>query len=214
MNITNITGVDFKAIPIKIYTTDYFIPTNEIKNLKKICCYKDRPDNNVKLSKNMNVLKHKKLKDLNQLFKKVANHYFKNVLSLKNNFVMTSSWSSLAKKGDCHHTHNHPNIIFSLIYYVTSNNGKLVVGNTKSSIQENLNFDYEIDKYNIYNSSSWTIEPKKGNIIAILGDLVHRTLPHEGNQDRIIIGANYFLDGYIGLHNDRYSAFKIKTSGI
>ena len=102
MNITNITGVDFKAIPIKIYTTDYFIPTNEIKNLKKICCYKDRPDNNVKLSKNMNVLKHKKLKDLNQLFKKTANHYSKNVLSLKNNFDMTSSWSSLAKKGDRH----------------------------------------------------------------------------------------------------------------
>ena len=127
---------------------------------------------------------------------------------------MTSSWSSLAKKGNCHHTHNHPNIIFSLIYYVTSNNGKLVVGNTKSSIQENLNFDYDINEYNIYNSSNWIIEPKKGNIVAILGDLTHRTLPHEGDQDRIIIGANYFLDGNIGLYKDRYSAFKIKTSSI
>jgi len=47
MNITNITGIDFKATPIKIYSTDFFIPTNKITNLKKICCYKDRPDNNV-----------------------------------------------------------------------------------------------------------------------------------------------------------------------
>tara|TARA_R100001530_G_C4310999_1_gene153011 strand:+ start:948 stop:1592 length:645 start_codon:yes stop_codon:yes gene_type:complete len=214
VNITNIESIDFKAIPIKIYTTDFFIPTDKIENLKKICSYKNRSDNNVKLSKNMGVLKHKSLKNLNKLFKKVCDHYSTKVLGLKNNFTMTNSWSSLAKKGDCHHTHNHPNIVFSLIYYVTDNNGKFVVENAKSSIQENLNFDYEINEYNIYNSSSWTIDPRKGNIIAILGDLVHRTLPHEGDQDRIIIGANYFLDGNIGLHNDRYSAFKLKTSSI
>ena len=214
MNITNITGIDFKATPIKIYSTDFFIPTNKITNLKKICCYKDRPDNNVKLSKNMNVLKHKNLKNLNQLFKKVANHYFKNVLGLKNNFVMTSSWSTLCKKGDYHHLHNHPNIVFNLVYYVTDNNSELLVGATKSAIQENLNFDYYVDKRNVYNSGSWTITPKKGNIVAMLGDVVHRTLPQEGDHDRIIIGANYFLDGYIGTDNDVYSSFKIKTSGI
>ena len=91
---------------------------------------------------------------------------------------------------------------------------QISINSNINSFNRNDNFDYDINEYNIYNSSNWIIEPKKGNIVAILGDLTHRTLPHEGDQDRIIIGANYFLDGNIGLYKDRYSAFKIKTSSI
>tara|TARA_R100001015_G_C4633054_1_gene197478 strand:- start:247 stop:891 length:645 start_codon:yes stop_codon:yes gene_type:complete len=214
MNITNVQNINFKASPITIYSTDFFIPTDKIEDFKKICSYNNPPKGTITLSQNLNILQHENLKDLNKLFNKVSDHYSKEVLSLKNNFVMTSSWSSLSKKGDYHHLHNHPNIVFSLIYYVTDNNSELLVGATKSAIQENLNFDYYVDKRNVYNSSSWTIKPKKGDMIAILGDLVHRTMPHVGDNDRMIVGANYFLDGYIGTDNDIYSSFKIKTSGI
>ena len=214
MNINDVQSINFKASPITIYSTDFFMTADEIENFKKICFYTDPPKTRAKVSKNTNVLKHENLKNLNELFNKVSNHYSREVLSLKNNFVMTSSWSTLCKKGDYHHLHNHPNIVFNLVYYVTDNNSELLVGATKSAIQENLNFDYYVDKRNIYNSGSWTITPKKGNIVAMLGDVVHRTLPQEGDHDRIIIGANYFLDGYIGTDNDVYSSFKIKTSGI
>ena len=214
MRITNVQNIDFKASPITIYSTNFFMSTDDIENFKKICCYNNPSKGTITLSQNLNVLQDENLKDLNELFKEVSNHYSKEVLSLKNNFVMTNSWSSLSKKGDCHHAHNHPNIVFSLIYYVTDNNSKLVVGDNKSALQENLNFDYSVNKHNIYNSSNWTITPRKGNIIAILGDIIHRTLPHEGDHDRIIVGANYFLNGHIGTDNDIYSSFKIKTSGI
>ena len=85
MNITNVQNINFKASPITIYSTDFFIPTDKIEDFKKICSYNNPPKGTITLSQNLNILQHENLKDLNKLFNKVSDHYSKEVLSLKNN---------------------------------------------------------------------------------------------------------------------------------
>ena len=87
MNITDVQSINFKASPITIYSTNFFMTEDEIENFKKICFYTDPPKTRAKVSKNTNVLKHESLKDLNELFNKVSNHYSKEVLSLKKEII-------------------------------------------------------------------------------------------------------------------------------
>ena len=209
-NIKNVLSIDLKAIPIKIYETDVFLSKSELNIIKKISSLKEdkKIKQKVALSQKTNILKEKKLERLNNLFEQVSNHYSGEVLKLKNKFVMVKSWAALAKKNQFHHMHNHPNIVYSLVYYVTDNNSGLFIDIKKSSIQENFNFEYSVKEYNIYNSRAWTVNPKKGNIVVFPGDLLHGTLPQKNDSERIIVGANYFIDGHIG-EPDIYSSFNI-----
>ena len=51
-------------------------------------------------------------------------NYIENIVEIKNKFVMTQSWSTITKKGESHHAHNHPNSMFSLVFYVSSEGKK------------------------------------------------------------------------------------------
>ena len=94
----------------------------------------------------------------------------------------------------------HPNTFISLVYYVKckGEGGNIVFELEKTRLQEGFNFNYTIDKYNEYNSLTWTFKTKEGMIAIFPGWLRHSTTPFEG-KERIIIGANFFITGTIGM---------------
>jgi ectoine hydroxylase-related dioxygenase (phytanoyl-CoA dioxygenase family) len=49
--------------------------------------------------------------------------------------------------------------------------------------------------------------PKPGNVIIIPGDLMHGVEANYSDEERISIGANYFLTGEVG--TDRATKFKL-----
>ena len=53
--------------------------------------------------------------------------YIENVIEIKDKFVMTQSWGTITKKGERHHHHQHPNTIFSSVFYVSSEGKKVVI---------------------------------------------------------------------------------------
>ena len=52
----------------------------------------------------------------------IFNDYVTNHLQIQNQFYLTQSWTAINQKGDAHHSHIHPNCVFSCVYYVTKNN--------------------------------------------------------------------------------------------
>ena len=153
------------------------------------------------LTKTSFLLKDKRLNRVKQFFDERMNNYIENVVEIKNKFVMTQSWSTITKKGESHHAHNHPNSMFSLVFYVSSEgekSGNFILNLGLSRLEERWAFMYEIKNYNPFNSRVWEYIVNTGDIIIFPASVYHNTRENTSDRDRIVIGANYFIEGYLG----------------
>ena len=157
------------------------------------------PKNN-HLTRTSFLLKDTRLSRVRNFLDERMKNYTENVVEIEDKFILTNSWSTITKKGEQHHVHNHPNSIFSLVFYVRSEGEKS--GNLKFEYESRLNekwdFSYSIKNYNSFNSSGLTYTVKTGDIIIFPSWLFHKTTENTTDKDRIIIGANYFVNGTLG----------------
>jgi len=153
------------------------------------------------LTKTSFLLKDKRLSRVKQFFDERMNNYIENVVEIKNKFVMTQSWSTITKKGESHHEHDHPNAMFSLIFYVSSEgekSGNFALNFGSSRLEDRWAFMYEVKNYNPFNSGIWEYEVNTGDIIIFPASVRHKTKENTSDKDRIIIAANYFIEGFLG----------------
>ena len=65
-------------------------------------------------------------------------------------------------------------------------------------MNEKWNFSFDVKKYNAFNSLTWDFEVNTGDLIIFPAWMYHFTRENVTDKDRIVIGANYFIDGVIG----------------
>jgi uncharacterized protein (TIGR02466 family) len=197
------TSINLRAIPIKILKTNYYLSDKEISKLKDDGQFETNRQTKFKekgtlVSESMDLLEEKFLEPLKDIMDKIAKDYARNTLGIGDKIKRTQSWATLTSKGKHLHHHRHPNSLFNLVYYGRIKSGELKFFVDKSSIENVFYFDYDIKKYNIYNATSWKILPEPGDIVIVPGDLMHGVEPNESGEERISIGANYFITGEIG----------------
>ena len=127
--------------------------------------------------------------------------YIENVIEIKDKFVMRQSWGTITKKGERHHLHQHPNTIFSSVFYVSSEgkkSGNFVFDFQPSGLMERWMLNFTIKNYNPFNSNTWEYVVKTGDLIIFPAWMYHYTRKNTSDKDRIIIGANYFVEGVLG----------------
>lgn len=188
----------FRAIPIAAEPTNFLLNNSEKKALLKLKYH--GADGSVQVSNDYKILEKKSFKRVKEFIMSKVNQYTKDILCIDNKLCMTQSWSTINKKGSQHHKHTHPNAFVSLVYYVDceENSGDLIFRTQKSSIQEGFNFNFKVIKNNEYNSSGWNFKTTPGYICIFPGHVEHYSSTHQGNRDRIIIGANFFVEGAVG----------------
>lgn len=164
--------------------------------------YNEKLSEGVRISTDKNILKNKKLNRIKNFFIDRVNLYVKNVLSIKNEVIMTQSWLAKSDKKSNHHLHDHKGAFLSCVYYIKCNSGKLIINEGRSAIQNGYLFDYNIINYNSFNSQSFNFPVKTGDLIIFPGHLKHKSEQNEDNEDRIVLGANFFLNGNLGSDND------------
>jgi uncharacterized protein (TIGR02466 family) len=124
-------------------------------------------------------------------------NYTKNVLQIKDNikFNITTSWGLRCKPQDYSHIHYHGNSLFSgVVYFNTDENSgsfKLYDSVTNRTII------YNYSNYNIFNSSNWYFNPKKGNIYLFPSHVNHEVTKNNSTIDRYSIAFNTFFSGQI-----------------
>ena len=203
----------FNAIPIASELTNFLLNDFEKETLLKF--QYDFHDGSVAVTKEHRILEDPNLKRVKNFIELKVAEYARDVICIKNNLRMTQSWSTINKRGSRHHTHNHPNAFVSLVYYVDcdENSGDLVFVVDQSSIQQGYNFNLKVTTNNEYNSNAWTYKTLPGYISIFPGHVSHHSTVHNGNKDRIIIGANFFVEGTIGqLENTDIMNITVKSS--
>lgn len=154
------------------------------------------PNYNNWISKEQNVLEQPEYEKLAQTVYDGVCEYFYGLMRAnpRVEIAITESWFNKTEKGQTHHRHYHPNSIFSAVVYLQSEGES---GQTKFITSEYQMLEYDIDESNLYNSKSWSITPKVGEMLIFPSSVEHMVTEYTGNTPRISLAFNTFLKGQI-----------------
>ena len=127
--------------------------------------------------------------------------YFNKIISPKNKITpyITQSWLNYTNTNEHHHKHNHPNSLVSGILYLNANE--------KFDKVEFYRDDYnmikpEIKNFNFFNSESWWLPVKTGQIMLFPSSLSHSVSIKKGTNNRVSLAFNVFIKGGVGSLNN------------
>jgi uncharacterized protein (TIGR02466 family) len=154
-----------------------------------------------KTSHNRYILKEKVLSKLQKDLYKTISEYANSVITASDeiNFVITQSWVSYTENGEFHHSHNHPNSYLSGILYIDT-----VETDTITFDNPRVNqIQIYPTSYNIFNSNSWTLPTKVGEILIFPSHVFHMVENRESGEDtRISLPFNIMPRGVLGSYQD------------
>ena len=134
-----------KGLPVQIEHTSFRLTDDEISIITNNEYYKPKSNN---LTKTSFLLKDTRLSRVKNFLDEHINNYIENVIEIRNKFVMTQSWSTITKKGEQHQSHDHPNAIFSLVFYVSAEgnkSGNFVFNLQPSGLKQRWNFSFKVN---------------------------------------------------------------------
>ena len=155
-------------------------------------------------SNNKNILEDKVFKNLKvDLYLRVKD-YFDKIISSSNNITpyITQSWLNYTETNQFHHKHSHPNSLVSGVFYINCHEEYDKINffndNYKSIV-------LDVENWNLYNSETWWVPVKTGDIILFPSSLKHMVETKQGNNTRISLAFNVFVKGNIG--NEKNSTY-------
>jgi len=113
-----------------------------------------------------------------------------------NDFKIITSWFTSTKTGDKCDFHNHHHCMFSGVFYIAAEENS---GNIVFCPFENYRFELSVKEFNINNSHSWYITPKKGKILFFDSSLFHKIEVNQSNKERISLAFNLIPIGEMGV---------------
>jgi uncharacterized protein (TIGR02466 family) len=128
----------------------------------------------------------------------IVNDYFDKIINPIENKItpyITQSWLNYTETTQYHHTHEHPNSIISGVLYINAeeNNDMIKFYN---NYYETIKIQPK--EYNIYNSKSWWLPVKTGQLILFPSSTTHSVEVKKGNNTRVSLAFNVFVKGALG----------------
>lgn len=148
-------------------------------------------------SRNKFVLDAAPMQGIREILQANLDNYFRIVFDTSNNTTLriTQSWFTQSRRGDSHHPHTHPNSIASGVLYINLAN------------EDGINF-FRNDDYlwyelmrkndNYYNTSSYLITTKIGDIIIFPSNVKHGVREVKDDVERVSLSFNSFFHGEMG----------------
>ena len=155
------------------------------------------------LTKNVNLFKLNYFSRIKKECERHLKYYTKEILCIKQDFYITNSWitkKSLKSGYKEHHSHNHPNSIFSGVLYLKVEDGenqKLFLSG-KPGFLDAFDFDYYYSDFNMFNSRNYWLPINVGSCIIFPSQVTHYVEEIETEGERIVVGFNCFVKGNFG----------------
>ena len=185
--------------PIPVYMTSMERPftKQELKfvNEQKNYCYKNEGNFN---TKDNYILNRKEFKNIKKFLNQCCKDYLDKIICPKNNIdlYITQSCLNYTKENQYHHKHEHPNSVISGVLYFDSDKKNDTI-KFFSDIKY-LQIKPEVDKYNIWNSSSWWFPVETGKLVMFPSSTTHQVDLKKGSNTRVSLAFNTFYKGTIG----------------
>ena len=134
-------------------------------------------------------MKHSDLPTLSTEIEKHANIFKKSFL-FKDLIKLGDMWINTYK--DYNREHGHPLLTFAGVYYVKvpEGSGAIEFIHPAADLIQRDWRGLEKEKYNNYNSSQWSFEPRENMLFLFPSWLKHCVLPQENKEERVSISFN------------------------
>jgi uncharacterized protein (TIGR02466 family) len=121
--------------------------------------------------------------------------YVVNIMGSDNEMIITQSWLNKNGKAESHHEHKHPNSMISGVWYPQIHE-KLPPIQFRDSQQRDVSLS--IKKYNNFNSTTFMLPMKKGELILFPSNLQHSVPVNSSDEERISLSFNTWAKGNLG----------------
>ena len=117
------------------------------------------------------------------------------IMASSDKLVITQSWLNKSGKGESHHEHVHPNSMISGVWYPQIHE-QLPPIQFRSKSQRDVALQAE--KYNTFNSATFMLPMKKGELIIFPSNLTHSVPANQSDEERISLSFNTWCKGSLG----------------
>ena len=184
--------------PTPVYTSklEEKLTASELKFIDKNKKNTYKNDGNL-TSKNHYILNEKPFKELKLQLELRVDDYFNKVICSSDDIkpYITQSWLNYTEETQYHHNHAHPNSLVSGVLYLNSDpefDKIIFIKNVYHAIKPS------IKEYNLWNSDSWYVPVKTGDILLFPSSLTHMVESKKGSNTRVSLAFNVFIKGEIG----------------
>ncbi len=132
---------------------------------------------------------------IRQFFELKLKEFVVNIMGSDSEMVITQSWLNKNCKGESHNEHKHPNSMLSGVWYPQIHE-KLPPIQFRTHRQRDISLS--IKKYNNFNSATFMLPMKKGELIIFPSDLSHSVPTNHSNEERISLSFNTWCKGNLG----------------
>ena len=183
-----------------IYVSESKPPSDNVVEFIRNLEYQLHDKGNFHISKNTRILDLEELKDTKALLQSHLNEYFYDVLGVdnKHEIYFTNSWTIKYSKGSMAGQHRHVNSCVSGTYYLNTpedDGSEFQFYNPNNYSIFPAQFRPIINHYNLFNSTTWTLKPKRGDVFLWPSPLDHSVSTITSNQERIMLAFNTFING-------------------
>lgn len=143
-----------------------------------------------------NILDDQELQDLKEFCCNSLADYAGSIVRVEDGHPrITQSWLNRSVKGEWHHQHRHPNSLWSgVLYVVAGDDDKIVFHRSPEGFGS---FQLATSEWNEYNSPSWWVPSRTGELLVFPSDLQH-SVPETTTYERISLSFNTFPTTTIG----------------
>ena len=111
---------------------------------------------------------------------------------------ITQAWLNTTTQGQFHHRHAHPGSLVSGVYYLEACESDRIMF-FRSGYQR---IKFPPASFNPWNSESWWIPVKSGDLILFPSELEHHVPTVEADTRRVSLALNTWFDGEAGSEDD------------
>lgn len=156
-----------------------------------------RPNEGNQSSVDNYVLDKPALAKLKDGIQKCVEEYVKDVWKVDKTLGVriTQSWLNWTKAGQYHHKHAHPNSFMSGVFYINAVEDRDRITFHQSEYKQ---IKPKYDEWNRWNSESWWLPVKTGQIVLFPSSLTHMVESIGGEEERVSLAFNTFLTGKVG----------------
>ena len=146
-------------------------------------------------SDNTFILDEPELSNIRAFIEAKLHEYVTNIYASTDKLVITQSWLNKSKKGESHHEHVHPNSMISGVWYPQIHEQMPPI-QFRSKQQRDVALQTE--KFNTFNSATFMLPMKKGELILFPSNLTHSVPTNVGEEERISLSFNTWPKGNMG----------------
>lgn len=185
-------------VPIMLCELGRDLTKAEYSKIQELCSNTRRNEGNT-TSQNSYVLEDKELSNLNNDIQLSINEYVKEIINPINDVspYITQSWLNITNAGEYHHKHSHSNSYISGVFYIEADeqNDAIKFFKPYNKYQQ---IKLTPKDWNLHNSETWWFNVKKGLIVLFPSYLEHMVEMKQGDNKRISLAFNTFLQGNLG----------------